>query len=382
MAETETMELDVEETKKEVVELIKKDEKAAIDPKLEAQAKRNVEGLFKIDMDNIKERKEYLKPLDDFGLQTMDGVAQRNKLLSTRFVDIKKGGGAQAEIGDQLSELDLTLKDLDPNMVDFLKTGFLGKLFNPVRKYFQRYEKAETAIDNIIKSLNEGSNKLHNDNVSLLSEEEYLREATKKLLKFIQLGKAMDVAIEEKISEAELGEADPDKINFVREEILFPLRQRIMDMQQAIVTNQEGIVTLNIIRKNNRELINGVRRAQTVTVTALRTGVMAATALYNQKIVLDKINALNKTTENIITATSKLLRTQGADIQRQATETMISPEVLKQAFSEALQALQDIQKYKLEALPKMQQQINTFELMADEGQKIVNRLESSDEIEI
>ena len=43
------------------------------------------------------------------------------------------------------------------------------------------------------------------------------------------------------------------KISFVKEEILFPLRQRIMDMQQMIVINQQGIVSLNVIRRNNKD---------------------------------------------------------------------------------------------------------------------------------
>ena len=45
------------------------------------------------------------------------------------------------------------------------------------------------------------------------------------------------------------------KISFVCEEILFSFRQRIMDMQQMIVVNQSGIVSLKVIKRNNKELI-------------------------------------------------------------------------------------------------------------------------------
>jgi uncharacterized protein YaaN involved in tellurite resistance len=204
-----------------------------------------------------------------------------------------------------------------------------------------------------------------------------LREVTNKLLADIELGKKMDESIEAQIQSAEIEGVDEDKIAFVREEVLFPLRQRIMDMQQMIVVNQQGIVSLNVIRRNNKELIRGVKRAQNVTVSALRTGVMVASALYNQKIVMDKINILNKTTENIIESTSHMLKEQGSEIQRHSAETMISPEVLKASFSEALQAIEDVSTYKTEALPKMKETIDVFSELADEGQKVVEKIETN-----
>ena len=268
------------------------------------------------------------------------------------------------------------MKDLDPSKVDFTKKGVFGDIFNPVRKYFSRYQKAEVAIAEIIDSLDHSSQILQNDNTTLIAEENNLREVTKKLLADIELGKQMDESIEMQIQKAEIDGVDPDKISFVKEEVLFPLRQRIMDMQQMIVINQQGIVSLNVIRRNNKELIRGVNRAKNVTVTALRTGVMVASALYDQKIVMDKINILNETTGNIIESTSHMLHDQGAEIQKSSAEAMISPEVLQNSFAEALAAIQEVSTYKEQALPKMKETIQMFSNMADEGQKVVNKIET------
>ena len=149
-----------------------------------------------------------------------------------------------------------------------------------------------------------------------------------------------------------------------------------MDMQQMIVINQQGIVSLNVIRRNNKELIRGVSRAKNVTVTALRTGVMVASALYDQKIVMDKINILNETTGNIIESTSHMLREQGSAIQKQSAETMISPDILKNSFAEAIAAIQEVSAYKEQALPKMKETIIMFSDMANEGQKVVDKIET------
>ncbi len=275
-------------------------------------------------------------------------------------------------------KLNRQVEILNPKDVDFSDKGLLGKIFNPIKRYFDKYEKAEGVIDDIIKSLDESSRVLQNDNVTLLSEEEALRELSRNLITDIELAKQMDASISAQIEEASFQEIEPEKIDFVREEILFPLRQRIMDMQQMIVVNQHGIVSLNVIRRNNKELIRGIERAQNVTVTALRTGIMVAAALYNQKVTMDKIKVLNNTTEDIIESTSEILRRQGTEIQKASSETMLSPEVLQDSFNEALAAIEDLSSYKTQALSQMQETINTFSKMAIDGEKIVKKIETGD----
>ena len=369
--------LDVDEIKKDVETSIKDEEEKLEKSNLKNQAQDNATAIFDADLDNPQEREKILGPLDNFGLADMSKSASHNEMLSTRLSDLSKGGKEADTIGEKLLELDQQMKDLDPSKVDFAKKGMLGNLVNPVKKYFAKYEKAEVSISHIIESLEKSGKVLQNDNTTLLSEENYLREVTNKLLADIELGKKMDESIEAQIQKAELEGVSEEKIAFVREEILFPLRQRIMDMQQMIVVNQQGIISLNVIRRNNKELIRGVKRAQNVTVSALRTGVMVASALYNQKIVMDKINVLNQTTENIIESTSHMLKEQGSEIQRQSAETMISPDVLKASFTEALQAIEDVSAYKQDALPKMKETIDVFSDLAVEGQRVVDKIETS-----
>ena len=370
--------LDVDKIKNDVETSLKDEEKKLENSNLKDQAQENAVAIFDADLNNPHEREEILKPLDNFGLKDMNKSAAKNEMLSTRLVDLTKGGKDADNIGDNLLELDRQMKDLDPSKVNFAKKGVIGSLMNPVRKYFAKYEKAEVAIADIVESLDKSTKVLQNDNTTLLNEENYLREATNKLLADIELGKSMDESIEAQIRTAEIEGVDEEKIAIVREEILFPLRQRIMDMQQMIVVNQQGIVSLNVIRRNNKELIRGVKRAQNVTVSALRTGVMVACALYDQKIVMDKIYILNETTEHIIESTSHMLKEQGSEIQKRSAETMISPEVLKESFSEAIQAIEDVSTYKEEALPKMKETIEMFSDMAEDGQRVVNKIETSE----
>ena len=66
------------------------------------------------------------------------------------------------------------------------------------------------------------------------------------------------------------------------------------------------------------------------------------------------------------------------DLQKLSTETVISPEVLQTSFNEALAAIEDISTFKQEALPKMQETINTFNNIAIEGQKAIDKINTKD----
>jgi uncharacterized protein YaaN involved in tellurite resistance len=371
---------DTEVIKKEIIEQVKPvPEEVA---KLKEIANNNVSELMNLNMDSLEQRKSILQSIDEFGMNTLQSSAKKNSLLQVSVGSLSKIGGEGGAVATSLVELQREMKDLDPSLIDFAKTGFLGKIFNPIRAYFQKYEKAENVINDIIVSLEKGKTTLKNDNTSLEIEEIALRDLTKKLTKEIEMGTLMDEAIASQIESAKARNEDPDKIRFVSEEILFPLRQRIMDMQQMIVVNHQGIMAIEVIRRNNKELIRGVDRAKNVTVSALRIAAIVASALYNQKIVLKKIEMLNATTNELISGTSKLLKEQGAEIHKQSMEANISVDTLKTAFEDALSAMDAISTYKQEALPKMKETINQFKELAEKGEKEIQRLEKGSQLSV
>ena len=342
---------------------------------LKELALNNVSSILELDIESLEKRKEVLQSIDSFGMSTMKSSSEKNSLLQVSVGNLSKTGDEGGLVAKGLMELNLQLKDLDPSVVDFAKSGFLGRLFNPLRSYFAKYQKADAVISDIITSLDKGKSVLKNDNTTLEFEQLALRELTKKLQKEIQLGMFMDEEIETQIEAAKLRNEAEDKIRFITEEVLFPLRQRVMDLQQMLVVNQQGIMAIEVVMRNNKELIRGVDRARNVTVSALKISVTVASALYNQRIVLKKIELLNATTDSLISGTSRMLKEQGAEIHKQSLETSISVDTLKQAFTDVLSALDSISTYKQEALPRMRETIIQFRELADNGEQQIRRLE-------
>jgi len=344
---------------------------------LQNQALQNVNAIIASNFDLPEVRQNILKPLDEFGKNGIERSANKNKLLATRMNDLSLGGTDAGDVGENLAQLLMQIKGLDPSPFDFVRKGVLGRVTKPIRRYFAKFQRADAAISVIIKSLDKGARVLKNDNATLLTEEQQLSALTKQLQKDAAMGRMMDEALEQQLMKAEAGGGDPEKIRFVRNEILYPLRQRVMDMHQMVVVNQQGIVSMNVISRNNKELMNGVDRAKNVTVTALRTAVMVAGALYNQKVMIQKIQTLNETTESIIESTSRILREQGTEIQKQAMNTTISADTLKRAFADALAALEDISTFREKALPQMQKSIEQFQEMANEGNEVISCIEKA-----
>jgi uncharacterized protein YaaN involved in tellurite resistance len=342
---------------------------------LRKQAEGNAQAILDVNLDSMRERTEILQSVESFGLDTMQRSSKKNALLSTTVGKLSQSGGEGGQVSKSLADLSRTVKELDPSGLDFTKRGFLGKMFNPIRAYFERYEKAEDVIAGVLQSLEKGRAMLKNDNTTLSIEQQALRDLTKQIQKQIELGAMMDEYVAAKIEEARASGSDAERIRFMEEEALFPLRQRVMDMQQMAVVNQQGIIAMEVVQRNNKELMRGVDRAKNVTVSALRTAVMVASALYDQKIVLKKIQALNETTNAMISQTSRMLKEQGADIQRQSMETGVSVDTLRTAFDDAVSALDQISEYKQQALPVMKETIAQFRQLADEGETRIQRLE-------
>ena len=359
--------------KNEVMEQVKPVPKEVA--QLQDVAESNVAEIMTLDISEFDKKKDILRSIESFGADSMKSSAAKNSLLQVTVGKLSKDGDEGGLVAKGLMDLNRELRDLDPSLIDFTRTGIFGKLFNPIRAYFAKYQKAESAIADIIASLDKGKTTLKNDNTTLEIEQQAMRDLTKKLMKEIQLGTLMDEAIEKQIEAAKARNEDPEKVKFVTEEVLFPLRQRFMDMQQMIVVNQQGVMATEIVIRNNKELMRGVERARNVTINALRISVMVASALYNQKIVLKKIQMLNEITNNFIRSNAQMLKGQGAEIQKQSMEANISVETLKTAFADVMEALDSISTYKQEALPKMRDTINQFKELTAKSEEQIQQLE-------
>lgn len=327
----------------------------------------------------VEVRSQTRNSLEVFGNRLQEESANKGALLTKSIREISAKGQDGGPIASALVDLTMELDELDPSKFD-LRPGLMARVFgwlpfvgNPAKRYFLKYESAEDIIDGFMTSLRDGKNQLSNDNISLGLDQDQMRKLSIRLEDSIQLGQLIDVRLEQALQEDTL--MDDEKRKFVMEELQFPLRQRIMDLQQQLVVNKQGVIAMELIIRNNKELMKGVDRCLNVTVTAMRVAVTVAMALANQRIVLDKIAKVTEVTNKFIAYSSNELKTVGAEIHKQASSASLDIGVLKQAFADIRDAMQDISNYRQNALPEMAKKILEMDQLASDAEKAVKRME-------
>ncbi len=347
---------------------------------LRAQADAQVAQLLTIDPTDDGARTAARDAVDAMGRDLQTRSATRSKMLQAPLRDISQNSEDGGEVAKSLSDLRIEVEQLDPTGLDTEAGWFtraIGKIpgvGTPLKRYFMRYESSQTQIDAIVQSLEKGRDQLKRDNITLGDDQKQMRELTHALADQIALAQALDASVVDKLA-TEITADDPRR-KFVEEDILFALRQRTLDLQQQLAVNQQGVLAIEILIRNNRELIRGVDRALDVTISALQVAVTVALALAHQKIVLDKIEAINTTTSSMIAGTAERLKTQGTAIHQQASSTMLDMEALKTAFADIDIALDEISRYRREALPTMAGTILELDQLTAESEAAISQMES------
>ncbi len=297
---------------------------------------------------------------------------------SNRFLDRPvKAIDSDTGIGADLTELRKTVEDLDPKRQGSLSPG--RKLFglipfgNRMKNYFRQYQSSQTHISAILARLASGKDELLMDNAAIDTERANLWKTMHKLQQMIHISKTLDQRLEDKAND--LDATDPAKAKAIRETALFYTRQRTTDLLTQMAVTVQGYLALDLVKKNNVELVKGVDRASTTTVSALRTAVTVAQAMTNQKLVLEQIGALNTTTAGMIDSTGEMLRTQSSAIHEQAASSTIPLETLQRAFQNIYDTMDQIDQFKLQALGNMKQTVDTLGKEVEKSRGYIARAE-------
>jgi uncharacterized protein YaaN involved in tellurite resistance len=304
---------------------------------------------------------------------------------SNRFLDRPvKAIDSDTGIGADLTELRRTVEELDPreNSKSLTTRKFLGIIpfGKRINHYFDKYRSSQTHISAILSRLANGKDELLMDNAAIDTERAGLWKTMHRLEQMIHISKTLDKSLEDKANE--LDATEPAKAKAIRETALFYTRQRTTDLLTQMAVTVQGYLALDLVKKNNVELVKGVDRASTTTVSALRTAVTVAQAMTNQKLVLEQVGALNTTTANMIDATGEMLKTQTGAIHEQAASSTIPLETLQRAFQNIYDTMDQIDTFKMRALDSMKQTVTTLSSEVEKSKGYIARAEGVDKAKL
>lgn len=337
---------------------------------------------------NSPELQAKITEITTLGRDEIQGAANASNRMLERpasALAAAKGSGdagdAQARVAKTLTDLRFQVEDLTPNRADLTGArkilGFIPG-GSKIARYFDRYKSAQVQLDSITRALESGQDELRKDNASIEQEKVNLWNTMGTLSEYAVLLGGLDAAVEKKISEVEV--SSPDTAKAMRSDVLFAVRQRREDILTQLAVSAQGYLAMDMVRANNVELIKGVDRARTTTLSALRTAVIVAQALTNQRLVLDQITALNKTTSDLIASNAEMLKTTSADIHRQAAASTIEIDKLEKAFQDVFETMDAIDTFRAEAASSMAVTITSLEGQIERAQPYLERAKSRPEI--
>jgi uncharacterized protein YaaN involved in tellurite resistance len=359
-----------------------KDKKEVIDPKIDQLTDTIIDNFF----NGTYNEEQKKRCINDLGMKHQARLSSHNTILdqSMQMLAKTQDGGTVAK---DLLLLRNEVEVLNPHQYNLTApTSAAAKFFrtiigkkNPISRYLERYEKGSIVLKDITQSLLAGKEGLKDDNNILGMDKKSLRETLDGLSHAIKVGQVLDQKFEAKLRVMNQQE-QPEEYRFLQEEVLFPLRQRIIDLQTALNVNQQGVITYDLLIRNNEELIKGVERSVTITTVALSVGVTAQFALNKQRIVLEAVKGTKEITEKILVGNAETLKTQGVEIQKGATEPTIAVEVLASAFTKLNEAVDDLSTFRINALAGMKESINKLEDLTKKGRDTIERMEKGEAV--
>ncbi|WP_250446949.1 toxic anion resistance protein [Actinotalea sp. C106] len=315
-----------------------------------------------------------------------EGVMQQagdstNRMLQRPAAALSANGtDPAARTGTTLAELRQIVSELDPQRHDLTGARRTFKFLpggSRVQRYFQKYEAAQEQLNAITKTLQGGQDELRQDNAAIQTERDALWQALSELADVAVLARHLGDGLEQRIA-ALRTEGKSEDAAALESDALFSLRQRHQDLMTQMAVAVQGYLALDVVKKNNAELIKGVDRALDTTMAALRVAVITSQALGQQRIVLTQVDALNATTSDMILGTSELLRAQGTAIQQQASQATVDTEKLQQAFDTVFEAMDEIDRYKAEATRTMKLTATALEGQVSRARLHLERSHASD----
>ena len=348
-------------------------DQAAI-PGLDQMVNEFVESVVVLDTRSpeFTQKTESIRTMGDADIRAAANVS--NRMLDAPVRSVNKGGAfsTTSQVSNTLRDLRRQVEQLDPSKATGARR-LLGVIpfGDKLRDYFRRYESAQSHMNAILTALYQGQDELRRDNAALEQEKVHLWETMQRLAQYVYVAEHLDASMTAKVKDIKTH--DPQRAEALERDVLFYVRQKHQDLLTQLAVSIQGYLAIDVVRKNNLELIKGVDRATTTTVAALRTAVIVAQALANQRLVLDQITALNTTTSNLIQSTSELLASQTVAINEQAASSTIGVDRLQAAFANIYQTMDAIDTFKSQALSSMQTTIDTLTGEIQKSQAYVER---------
>lgn len=332
-------------------------DRVPLDAELKAKVERQVDTFVGSLLGANLDSDEFRQRLDAAFRLGREEISNASALLTGRFMERNFVGIEQSPAFKAIQDLRGHLDDLNPGKEgDLLSTNkVLGVIpwGNKLQAYFRKFQSAGTQLQASLHQIYAARDDMQRDAIEVDAVRAKLWEAMQRLKAAIHFGEQLDARLAGEVER--LKASDPNRARALEQEVLFYARQSLQDMQvqQAVCVN--GYLSLDVLKKTAREMVNGCNRVATTGMSALATAQTVARATGNQIEVMNMLQGVSATIGDLVTETSRQL---GAHVQATgefAANPLIGVDKLKEMFDNTFKALDDMDAFRSAAIATMGQ---------------------------
>lgn len=361
-----------EETKQEV----EVKEKVEIDPqtvfneeKLSEEEKKTVESFAeKIDINEASTILQY-------GSSSQQKVAEfsENALKNVKTKDLN-------EVGDAMSKLITELKGF--KIEESHESGVVGwfkKTFNKAVSFKQRYDSAESNVEEIEKILEEHQIQLLRDIALLDQLYEKNQVNYKELSMYILAGqKALKryrendlVEARKKATETKSME-DAQKVHDLENSIT-RFEKKLHDLELTRVISIQMAPQIRLVQNNDVLMTEKIQSALVNTIPVWKSQMLIALGLSHSKEALKVENEVSEMTNKMLESNAKNLKTATIDVAKASERGIVDLETLQKTNNELIATLDEVARIQEEGRIKREEASNQLKVIESEvNQKLMD----------
>lgn len=248
-------------------------------------------------------------------------------------------------------------------MLDELNPGKQGELFakntllglipfgNKLQAYFRKFQSAGIQLKTVMSQIYAARDDMQRDAAEIEQVKTKLWDAMQKLKGAIYFAEQLDIQVTARVDA--LKGIDDMRAKALEQEVLFYVRQNLQDMQTQMAVNVNAYLSMDILKKTAREMINGCNRVATTGMSALATAQTVARATGNQIEVMEMLSGVSNTIGDLVTETSRQLGQHVEKTGEFASNPLIGIQRIQEMFDNTFKAMDAMDTFRAKAIDVM-----------------------------
>ncbi len=276
----------------------------------------------------------------------------QGRFMQRNFVGVEDSAAFKA-VQDMRGHLDALNPGKDGDLLQPQKLFGFIPYGNKLKSYFRKYQSAGGQIQKSMQQLYAARDDMQRDVVEIEATRAKLWDGMQKLSAAALFAESLDSKVAQKLEA--LRATDPERAKALEQEVLFYVRQNLTDIltQQAVCTN--GYLSLDILKKTGREMMNGCSRVATTGMSALAVAQTVARATGNQVKVMEMLTGVNASIEGLMAETGRQLNSHVEKTTQFAQNPLLGLEKIKEMFDQTFKAMDAMDSFRSKAVEVMGQ---------------------------